>query len=280
MRGFLLLPALVLFSCSEARQGEGPVLQGRSYTQQHHTARTVGEIPLPDGYKRIPAADGGYTAFLRSIRLKKDPTVYLCNGARKSNQQAQYAVLDLDVGDKDLQQCADAVMRIRAEFLYQREKYDEISFRFTNGFICDFKHYAEGYRALLTGAGGSWQKKAAADYSRKNFRSYLDFVYSYAGTRSLHAQLKPVTLHAIRPGQVFIQTGSPYGHAVTVMDMAYHPQTGDTLFLLSQSYMPAQDIHILRNPTNSSQSPWYSTGFKGDLKTPEWIFSREDLKTF
>jgi hypothetical protein len=64
------------------------------------------------------------------------------------------------------------------------------------------------------------------------------------------------------------------------MDMAYNPQTNDTIFLLSQSYMPAQDIHILVNPNDEKISPWYSTKFGNELQTPEWTFIRNDLKEF
>ncbi|MGH7599664.1 MAG: DUF4846 domain-containing protein [bacterium] len=44
------------------------------------------------------------------------------NGAPKPNQAAQYRVLAIDVGNKDLQQCADAVIRLRAEYLFGQEK--------------------------------------------------------------------------------------------------------------------------------------------------------------
>jgi 5-keto 4-deoxyuronate isomerase len=64
------------------------------------------------------------------------------------------------------------------------------------------------------------------------------------------------------------------------MDMAYHPQTKDTIFLLSQSYMPAQDIHILVNPNDEMISPWYSIHSGAEIITPEWTFTWDDLKEF
>jgi len=241
---------------------------------------SVGAIPLPKGYKRLESKKGDYKQFLREIILKPNKTVYLYNRQKKRNQSAQYAVLALDVGTSDLQQCADAAMRLRAEYLFQQRKYSHISFNFTNGFVCDFEHYAKGYRLRINGNKTNWVKQKPASYSHSTLRQYLDLVYSYAGTLSLHRQLKAIPLAAIEPGAVFIQTGNPYGHAVTVMDMAYNATTKDTIFLLSQSYMPAQDIHILVNPIDEQLSPWYSTKIAEELHTPEWTFTKNDLRKF
>jgi hypothetical protein len=82
----------------------------------------------------------------------------------------------------------------------------------------------------------------------------------------------------MQPGDVIIKGGFP-GHGVLVMDMAQNPTTGEKLFLLAQSYMPAQDFQILKNPNNSKLSPWYSlSDVKDVLKTPEWNFSTDDLR--
>lgn len=48
----------------------------------------------------------------------------------------------------------------------------------------------------------------------------------------------------------------------------------------TQSYMPAQDMHILRNPLNADLSPWYAEDFGEVLQTPEWTFDASDLKRF
>src|SRR5690242_20715529 len=88
---------------------------------------TICAIPPPPGYHRIAASDP-FTSWLRSIPLKKNRTVYLYDGSRKYNQTAQFAVLDISVGHQDLQQCADAVMRLRAEYFYARKDYNSICF--------------------------------------------------------------------------------------------------------------------------------------------------------
>ena len=61
----------------------------------------------------------------------------------------------------------------------------------------------------------------------------------------------------MRIGDVFIIGGSP-GHAVIVVDMAVNPETHEKVFLLAQSYMPAQQIQLLKNNNDPDLSPWYS----------------------
>jgi hypothetical protein len=226
MPGFLFM-IFILASCNNSNVYEQQVIERADVMP---LPKSIGAIPLPDGYKRITASNDSYTAFLRSISLKSDKTVYLYNSIKKGNQQAQYAVIDMDAGHKDLQQCADAAMRIRAEYLFNKKDFSHISFNFTNGFACDFEHYAQGYRVKTNGNTCTWIKQNPESYTYSTFRQYLDVVYAYAGTKSLHQQLKSIQITDIHPGAIFIQTRNPYGHAVTVMDMAYNPQTKDTIF--------------------------------------------------
>ena len=113
-----------------------------------------------------------------------------------------------------------------------------------------------------------------------NFRKYMDLVFSYAGTLSLEKQLMSVNMEDMQIGDVFIQGGSP-GHAVIVVDMAENKASGEKVFMLAQSYMPAQQTQILINPLDKDISPWYRLdSLEESLITPEWVFKRTDLKRF
>ena len=236
-------------------------------------------IELPSGYERISLEKGSFGDWLRHLPLKPgSPPVRLYNGELKNNQNAQFAVLNIEVGKEDLQQCADAVMRLKAEYHYSKKENSKIHFKFTSGDEASFSKWAEGYRPVIKGNKVSWVKSASKDNSYKSFKEYLKQVYMYAGTSSLSKELEIISLDQIQPGDVFIHGGFP-GHAVIILDMASHKTSKEKIFIIAQSYMPAQDIHILKNPASKS-TPWYPLNFEGPLETPEWTFERTEIKRF
>jgi Domain of unknown function (4846) len=242
--------------------------------------KTIKDIPPPKGYEKLGNTEGAFGFYLQNIALKKDKTVYLYNGEKKGNQTAQYAVLDVSVGKRDLQQCADAVMRLRGEFLFKQKAYTQISFKSVDGQVMRYVNWANGSRNLLKPQDLAVALKPSADISYATFLKYMDFVFAYASTLSLEKELKPVGKIAdIKIGDVFIKGGAP-GHAIIVMDMATQKKTGKKVFLLAQSYMPAQDIHILVNPNDAKMSPWYAEDFGNQLITPEWAFKKSELRHF
>jgi hypothetical protein len=239
-----------------------------------HTAGAqslVDGIASPPGSKRTSEPDESFATWLRRLPLKPSGTpVRLFDGRSKPNQAAHARVIDLDVGSKDHQQCADAVMRLWAEYLFTKGKGEDICFRATNGSALRWTKWRAGERPRVRGATITWSKEAAADATWPTFRRYLDFVFVYAGSYSLAKELLPVSADdPIQPGDVFIQGGFP-GHAVIVVDVAQDTQ-GRRVFLLAQSYMPAQDVHVLRGP--KGEDPWYRFPVGDTLETPEWTFS-------
>ena len=224
------------------------------------TAPLATRVPAPAGFQRIAAEPPSFAEWLRGLPLKPDATpVRLYDGQPKRNQENHVAVIDIDTGTRDLQQCADAVMRLRAEYLLGAGRARDIAFNDTDG----KRHPFQG------GAG---------DY--KSFRRYMDRIFAYAGSYSLEREMAPAPLGDMRIGDVFIKGGFP-GHAVLVVDMAANQTTGEKRFLLMQSYMPAQDMHVLKNPKSADGTPWYAMPAQGqELVTPEWIFPAGTLRRF
>lgn len=256
---------------------------GNRYAWNHHyhIVHTLhNRVQPPDGFQRVELDKDSFGAWLRDLpTLPGKPDVLLYNGQLKGNQSAHHLVLDIDVGQKDLQQCADAVMRLRAEYLWSQERFADIHFNFTSGHTSRWTDWKAGKRPVVNGNSVSFVQKADADGSYANFMRYMTDIFNWAGTSSLSKELKPVKMNDMQVGDVLIHGGFP-GHAVLVVDMAENPETGKKVYMVVQSYMPAQQIHLLRNPMDGKLSPWYELGESGAIETPEWGFSSSELMRF
>jgi hypothetical protein len=250
---YLLFLQLLLLSCNNNKDTQPGLNTGNETAVNPY--KKIKAIPLPDRFERMKDDSGSFTKFLRNINLKENTTVYLFNGQPKSNQSAQYALLDISTGNKDLQQCADAVMRLRAEYQFNQKQFDQIIFYDNKRTVYNF----------------------SVPYTREHFDKYLSRVFGMCGSASLSKQLKPVnSFSQIQPGDVLIRGGFP-GHAVIVMDVAVN-NVGKKIYLLAQGYMPAQDIHVLKNPMNTGLSPWYEVNDDTIIYTPEYTFRQHELR--
>ena len=235
---------------------------------------------VPAGYERTALASGGFGAYLRELPLKPHGAkVHLYDGRVKNKSGVYVAVADIAIGDRDLHQCADAIMLLRAQYLFDRKAYDQIHFNFTNGFKAEYSKWREGYRITVDGNNVNWVKNGSPGDSEESFRKFMDMVFAYAGTLSLEQELAPIRQEDMQPGDVFIEGGSP-GHAVIVVDMAVHPLSGQKLYMLAQSYTPAQYTQILANPMDKERSPWYTLDGETGASTPEWDFDPHTLRRF
>jgi poly-gamma-glutamate capsule biosynthesis protein CapA/YwtB (metallophosphatase superfamily) len=228
-------------------------------------------IRPPEGFARIPSSEGELTRFLRTLPLKSAGSdLLLYNGQAKGNQNGHAAIFQLSLSDRDLQQCADSIIRIYAEYYWSIGEYDKIAFHLTNGFYMEYTKWREGYRIQVNGNEVSWVKKTGYDDSYEKFLDYLNMVFAYAGTLSLASECEPVDLEELLPGDMFLKGGSP-GHCVLVVDMAVD-QAGNKCYLLAQGYMPAQDFHIIKNPLHPEDPWYYSSELNYPLSTPDWQF--------
>ncbi|MGE6763818.1 DUF4846 domain-containing protein [Corallococcus interemptor] len=221
----------------------------------------------PEGYARVPLEAGSFGAWLRGLPLRPEGspvrdfqgrTVLAASDARLA------AVGELDVGTANLQQCADSILRLHAEWRWASGHPERIAYRFTSGHLASWPRYAAGERARVSGSKVTWVPgSAAADSSRAAFRNYLQLLFTYAGTLSLQAEGARPTREQLRPGDFFVLGGSP-GHTVLVLDVATNAK-GERAALMGQGFTPAQDFHVLAG----RDGPWFP--LDGDsVATPFW----------
>ncbi|WP_052752906.1 DUF4846 domain-containing protein [Kordia zhangzhouensis] len=262
------LTCISIWSCIETtKKSTHLALQKETILQKsviNPEGKTIEErFNTPDNYNRVILKENHFGSYLRKLPLKPIASkVMYFDGRAKNNMNVYISVVDMEIGTRDLQQCADAVMRLRGEFLFEQQRLQDIHFTFvSDGKPRYFLKYAKG------------------DYSYKKFRRYMNYIFAYANTASLRKELQEVTsIKDIQVGDVFIQKGNPYGHAVIVVDVAKNEQN-EKLFMIAQSYMPAQETQILVNRNDSKISPWYKAT-EGTIYTPEWTFKSTDLRRF
>lgn len=252
--------------------------------QTHYRVNSEGmtideRYPPPEGYNKVEVEKNSFGEFLRNQKLKPyGEKVLYYNGRIKNNKGIYDSVFDVDIGDRDLHQCADAIMLLKAEYLYAQERYDEINFHFVSGFKAEYKKWMQGYRIKVDGNNVSYYKSTGPSNNYEDFRKFMTIVMAYASTISLEKELESVSIEDMEVGDVFIIGGSP-GHALILVDMAINDKN-EKVFLLAQSYMPAQETQLLINPMDKNLSPWYSLKNKEKLLTPEWDFDLDKLKRF
>lgn len=243
------------------------------------TIRT--RIAPPSGFYWEEYSPNSFAHYLSNFKLK--PAGFPIRDYKNMPLPKQYhhlAVLDIDVGIRDLQQCADAWMRLYGEYLWEQKRYDEIEFEFTSQQKISWNDFKKGWRTTEVGDSVRFHHSARLDDSYMNFRKYMDLIFRYSGTISLDRETMPVVKNSdIQVGDMIIKAGSP-GHIVFVVGTAKN-RIGKRVFLLAESAMPAQDIHILKNPLNEKLSPWYELDVNAkQLITPKYLFKPVSIKRY
>ena len=230
-------------------------------------------VRVPEGFKRVTYPQGSFEEYLRNYKLKKYGTPIInFDGSEYFAQHWHDAILEIPVPKNGLQQCADALMRIRAEYLWNKNLRHKIGFKFTSGHYCSWKQYSEGYRPKINGSKVKFLKTTNANYSKSNFYNYLNLIFTYAGTASLHAELPKVKIKDLKIGDMLIQPGFP-GHIEIIADEIIN-SNGEKMYLLVQGNTPAQNVCLLKNFEDIDISPWYRFAENEPVYTPSYYFDK------
>lgn len=216
-------------------------------------------FPTPVGAQRAEASAFG--RWLRELEVEAPETPVLTFDGRRVGHRARVVALPMVAGD--LQQCADSVLRARAEWL--REQGLPVVFHATSGDPIAWERWRNGERPYESGGRLAWRQTDRTG----TWDGYLAAVFTWAGTRSLSAYDTVPASGAPQPGDVLVDPGSP-GHAVLVLDVARRDDR--TWVLVGEGYMPAQSFHVELGPVGGWW-PW-----EDGVALPHWPLDASTLR--
>ena len=100
-------------------------------------------VNVLENFIRLQPISESFSHYVQNYSLKPSgEKVINYNGNPYWYQAGHVGVLDIPVPSNGLQQCADALIRIRAEYLWQQNLKDKIGFKFTSGHYCSWSKYS------------------------------------------------------------------------------------------------------------------------------------------
>ena len=232
----------------------------------------------PEHFERVPVADDGFGSWLRGLPVRTDRHHVLSHDGRPLAAHSAGVIL-LDLGTGDLQQCADTLIRLHAEYLWNRGDAASAAYHFTSGDLSTWADWVSGIRWAPRGRGVDRVAGEPRDDDHRSYRKWLQRLFVYAGTMSLSMDSVPVSSREIiQPGDFFVAPGSP-GHTVMVLDVAVGGD-GSRFGLIGQGYTPAQELHVV---SDSAGDVWFPLPASSAefLDVPSWSpFPRSTARRF
>lgn len=253
---------------------------------EHWTDDLPAHAPLeqtfnpPHGFERVSLDEKSFGHWLRQLPIRMDRTDVLSYRGEPLARPSAAVVL-LDVGTRDLQQCADSIIRLHGEYLWHRGHGHRAAYHFTDRQRTAWIDWVKGERFHMVNKRLKRARGRPRQNHYKNYRRWLTYVFIYAGTRSMKLDSNSVDANVLMPGDFFVRPGGP-GHAVLILDVAVNA-SGERVGLLGQGFMPAEDFHVLKakNALNGVWFPLPETDSAG-VATPSWHqpFRKQDARRF
>jgi hypothetical protein len=225
-------------------------------------------FPTPPGYQRVQVEPGSFAEWLRSLPMAPEGTPAKSFDGRVSldaDDDYLAGVVAIDIGNADLEQSADVILRLQAEWLWSRGEKANISYLSATKLAMPLSRWEKGQRLIPNGPNMFWVIKGKpAEVDHAEFRKYLDAVFNWANSTSLSIRSKPVEdPKDLLAGDFFLQLQPPNQVAV-VLDVAEKP-SGERVALLGQARNPAESVHVVRP---GKATAWFSVRPPVPVLTP------------
>jgi hypothetical protein len=251
---------------------------GQDPIRSHKGAVAV-RFKTPEPYVRTDAKEHSFSLFLRSLPLFPEGAPvrnYANEPVEMDKQSTPAAILDIETGSKNWQCTVQSLMRIWAEYLFERQQFSAIRFHIRNGKAIPYSQWAQGMNITVDNRA-YWTKTPYNPQQYRTFRRYLDFIFQYSDFQTVRRDIESVAASDLAPGDLLLRDG----FAMMVLDMAVNRDTGEKIVLLVSGGTPAQSIRILQNTIpGETLGAWFKIGEQGAINTGLVAFSEADFYRF
>jgi len=238
------------------------------YTQESSSLnkienQTIGEIPLPEGYKRISVKEKSFADWIRQLPLKPRHSAVLDYKGRifkNENDTTVAAVIDWKVKGRRLEQCMDILVRFYAEFLWENQIHEKLTLPLPGRQSIKWSDWKNGFRPKFSGINVKQLKIEKLNSSKKNYNKYLNLVFAESHTQQFYYAYPTIKREDVQIGDFVIKKGAK-GHAVMIVDIAKNAK-GDLIALIGQGDTPACEFYLLNY---KKENPWFLLDFSNEL---------------
>jgi hypothetical protein len=219
------------------------------------------------GYGGFPDDPNSWSEWLRLLPLAASGTPvrnYRGEIVVPGDDEQLAAVVAIDIGSRDLQQSADVLLRLHAEWRWYRGEL-RMLYLSDSKLELPLQKWGAGERLVAAGGQPKWVAQAAAKpkLDGVDFREYLEAVLAWSDGQALVAESVPLAPEGLEPGAFFLRQGHP-ADVLVVLDVATSP-AGERAMLLAHARNPSENIHVIR-PTRDTV--WFPVRTHQPVRVP------------
>ncbi len=219
----------------------------------------------PPGYQRIAVNPETLGEWLRFLPLAAAGTVVTDPAGKTAIVSLAGFAAAVVAIDMHAEESADALLRLHAEWRFQKGDTATISYASNSGRLMPFSRWLGGERIVMKKQDWDWAFKAPPvnKPSYADLRNFLDAAYQWTDPRALAILGKVLDASDVAPGDYFVHAGKD-PTLVIVLDVAKNA-AGEPAMLLGHVAAPHQSMYVMRA---SKDSAWFMPRPNQEIAAP------------
>ncbi|MBU0508144.1 hypothetical protein KKH27_04825 [bacterium] len=237
---------------------------------------TIGDVPTPPDYQRVPVFAGSFAASLRKLDLSEQKDLVAGDGVTLLCDEDKVAITKVLPFNNQKDVGVDGVVRLWGEHLWNSDARNRISFPLDNGQVAAWKDWRDGLRPRKHGGRYIFTQITTPSGGYDSYQQFLSFVAEEMGAIALRRESKIVFEDSVTVGDLIVALRKDAESRVGIILDACKGPRGERLFLVGTSGTPSTTLYVMR-----PYSPVAGLGEWFTLEGAQWAIgqgSRTDMR--